>query len=532
MSFSVFLKSLLLAGCCALSFKAFAVTSQALWYYTVKPGDNLINIAKVHLLNPNDWRQVQQLNAVKNPYKMPTGLVLKVPLVMVKHQPASADVLVVSGDVRLQKNAQLTRLNSGEKLGIGDVISTGANSSVTIRFADGTTTQLASNTMIMLDTMSLYSGGAMVDTQLRLQQGRLETHANPKAVKGNRMQITTPSAIAAVRGTEFRISAEAHAVTQETLNGQVDFESANELVAVHQGYGTVSEDGKPPVAPVALLPAINTDSLTKYIDKLPVVFTLPVLVGAVHWSGRVSEDESRSLVKAESESLTQQLEFAALEDGQYFLSVRAKDSLGIAGYDATHVFILNAQPFSPMLVSPRMSERVREAYPTFSWRASTNADFYVLQVAGSPLFEQLIAQERVNGLQYQLTHPLNAGRVYWRVAAVSQQGQQLDQGPFSNVDEFEYLPAPPMPDTSSLNVRISQNRIHVNTIAPLAGMTYVVRLANPFNQQHEVWKGYLSDGQFECDLREFGAQQLYIQHQDAFGMMSPAALIEFDAFPQ
>jgi hypothetical protein len=528
----LFLKFLVFACVCAVGSAALAETSQAVWYYTVKPGDNLINIAKVHLLAPADWRRVQQLNGIKNPYKMPTGMVIKVPLAMVKHQPASAEVLAVSGQATLQKNAVQTPLSSGKQLSIGDTVSTGPNSSVTIRFADGSVTQLASNSVIVLDSMSLYSGGAMVDTRLRLQQGRLETHANPKAIKGNQMQITTPSAIAAVRGTEFRIAATDDKVTQETLVGLVDVESLGEVVNVAKGYGTMAESGKPPSKPVALLPAVDTVSFPKTLDKLPVAFEMPVLEGAVTWSGRITKDASHTQVLAERDSSSKQLIFDTLEDGQYYLSLRARDALGIAGYDASHAFVLNAQPFAPELQSPKANQLIRQATPVLQWRPSKQADFYVLQMARTPTFEPLLLDAQIKAMEYQINQPLEAGRYYWRVAAVTMHGHQSDQGPFAEAASFDFLPLPPTPDISALQVEVINNRIHIDTIPPPASMKYQVRLANPYNQQNEVWVGQSADGQIEMDLREFGPQQLYIQHVDALGEVGPAALVEFIALPQ
>ena len=90
-----------------------------------------------------------------------------------------------------------------------------------IQFADGSIVTIQPNSTLKLDALSLYGGGGMVDTKLRLQQGGVAVKANPQHVPGNTMQIFTPTAVAAVRGTDFRLLSESKTTRQETLQGRV-----------------------------------------------------------------------------------------------------------------------------------------------------------------------------------------------------------------------------------------------------------------------------------------------------------------------
>ncbi|PCI53805.1 MAG: hypothetical protein COB34_08155, partial [Methylophilaceae bacterium] len=140
---------------CLLSLQAFAADETGVWRYTVRPGDNLITLGKKHLLNPDDWKEVQRLNHIKDPFFMPAGKVLKVPLGLVKQRPASAKVIFVSGLVQWQQSAtNFEPLKIGQKLGAGANIVTKENSKVVIQFADETTAELASNSKMTLDSMS------------------------------------------------------------------------------------------------------------------------------------------------------------------------------------------------------------------------------------------------------------------------------------------------------------------------------------------------------------------------------------------
>ncbi|MFW5432640.1 MAG: FecR domain-containing protein, partial [Methylophilaceae bacterium] len=415
----------------------------------------------------------------------------------------------------------------------GAIVSTKEKSKVVIRFADGTTTELASNSQLKLDTMSLYSGGAMVDTKLRLQKGQLETHANPGHVKGNSIQVITPSAIAAVRGTKFRVTADQKATTQETLDGSVALSALGNEVAVKKGFGSKAEQGKPPIPPVVLLPAANTTSLQTQYDALPVTFDMPAMQGAIAWVGKVAIDAKLNQLTAEAEAQGSQLAFADMPDGEYYLNLRAKDSNGIAGYDALHQFTLNARPLQPVAVLPAPNGLVRDPQPTLQWSQVSEAQLYAVEIATDKEFKQIHESKRIEATEYKLAKNLTPGAYFWRVSSIAknEHGQE-GRGPAINVSQFTYKPVPPKPDISQLKVDVSRNRVTVKTISPPDGLAYQVSLDNEFNDQKQVWHGDGLGRQFDFLLKEYGKQTLYIKHIDSDGAASPAAVYEFNANPQ
>lgn len=507
---------------------------EAIWRYTTRPGDNLINLGKAHLINPDDWKVLQQLNQIKNPYRMPVGQVLRIPLSLVKQGPASATVIFVSGQVQLQQSAAtFLPLNIGDNLGAGAKIATKENSKVVIQFADGSTTEMTSNAKLSLDSMSLYSGGAMVDTKLRLQKGQLETHANPQHKGSNRMQVITPSAIAAVRGTKFRVTADQMATTQETLDGQVALGASNQEVIVNKGYGSQAARGKPPIPPVELLPAANTNGFKENYTSLPLIFDMPAMQGAVAWAGKIATDNQFNHSVAENEVKGNQLDFAEIPDGQLYLNVRAKDKQGIAGYEAVHAFVLNARPFQPDMVSPAAQSVIRDDSPLLKWQKVEDADLYLVEIATDPAFKHTLEKSKVKGLDYQLNKKLVEGQYYWRVASITAMSNGMeDIGPANKVHQFRYKPLPKKPDISQLNVIVSKNRVFVQTIPAPDNLSYAASLDNEFNNQKNVWQGSGLGNEFDFLLKEYGKQTLYIQHVDSDGFVGPATVYEFYAYPQ
>ncbi len=175
----------------------------------MRAGDTLINVSQRYLKNPQQWPALRVINKLSDPNKLLPGEPLRIPLAMLKQRMAFAEVTAVSGSVQvLETNSTARVLQVGNQLGAGAEIQVSNNSSATLRFADGSIVVMQPSSSMRLDRVSVYADGVMVDTGLRLHQGRIEVTANPRHGSKNRMQITTPSAVAAVRGTQFRVSVE------------------------------------------------------------------------------------------------------------------------------------------------------------------------------------------------------------------------------------------------------------------------------------------------------------------------------------
>jgi hypothetical protein len=502
------------------------------WQYSVRPGDNLIQFANRYLINPDDWRVLQDLNQIKNPKRMQAGQVVRVPLALLKQVPASAEVLLTSGQAGiLQADNSVQTVTIGQQLGAGTALITGANSKLNIKFADGSIVSMQPNSTMKLDTLSMYSGGGMVDTKLRLQQGKLETEANPAHVRGNQMQIITPSAVAAVRGTKFRVSTDDVSIHQETLEGQVALAAAGETVAVDKGFGSLSEGGNAPLPPVLLLPAPATQTLATKLEALPATFNMPAQDGAVAWLGKVSSDEKFNNIAAENLSQGTNLSFNDIPDGKYYLKVRAKDKQGLEGYDASHEFLLNARPFAPAVSAPAAKTTVRDANPELTWTKIEQANEYLLELARDADFKQLLDSRRVVNNAYKIERSLEPGQYYWRLASIDSATGDLDQGPYMAASDFTYKAKPSVPDISQLKVSVKNNKVFVTTLEPPAGLTYQAILHNEQNQQTSVWSGTNLGAEFSFLLKEYGKQTLLIRYVEADGVAGPEAKYEFNASP-
>lgn len=112
----------------------------------MRPRGNLIQFSNRYLLNSDDWRTLQNLNRIKNPHRMPIGSVLRVPLILMKQVPASAEVALATGKVGILKtDNSVQMLAIGQQLSAGTVLVTGDNSKLNIKLADGSIVSMQPN---------------------------------------------------------------------------------------------------------------------------------------------------------------------------------------------------------------------------------------------------------------------------------------------------------------------------------------------------------------------------------------------------
>jgi len=501
--------------------------SQPDWRYTLRPGDTLIGLSQRYLAAPARWPQLQKLNRIADPYRLVPGTTLRIPLAWLKQTPAPATVVAVAGQVTLIAPGAAARpLQAGEALPAGAQLATAANSSATLRFADGSTLVLQPGARLTLDTVSVYAGGGMVDTRLRLQQGRVEVGANPRHVPGSRLQVITPSAVAAVRGTRFRVEADGRVAREETLEGAVGLGAAGQNVDVAAGQGSLAELGKPPSLPVALLPAPGLTGLPARLDSLPLRFEFPALAGAERWVGQIAPDARFEQVLLEKSAGTPQLTFADLPDGDYVLRVRAADARGLQGQDALHAFTLDARPFAPLLSAP--GARVREATPVLQWSAVVGSDAYRVQLARDAQFADRLADERVAATSWQPAAPLEPGTYYWRVASIA----GTDAGPYAAARRFVFDPLPGTPDLDAAAPLFADGALQLQLPAPPAGLRYELSVSADAARQQVLWQGESRDGSLRAALVKPQTVYLAARLVETDGTAGPYATRRIEAPPR
>ena len=133
----------------------------------------------------------------------------------------ACEVMAVSGEAqRIDGKA----LAVGDKLDVGTALRTGAAGRVRLKFIDGSVLVLADRSELRIATFSAVAGQPR-EAEFLLELGLVGQRVNP--APGGSWKVRTPTAVTAVRGTEFSVEVgddRATAVLVKT--GEVDVEPA------------------------------------------------------------------------------------------------------------------------------------------------------------------------------------------------------------------------------------------------------------------------------------------------------------------
>ena len=496
-----------------------AADSEPLFEHRIEVGDTLIGLRGRVIEPAADWRRLQRLNRISNPQRLQPGSLLRIPVSMLLAQPETAEVVYVQGQVTVQRGSQPAQpLAGGATVAGGDRLVSAAQSSAVLRLADGSRLLLRPESAIQLEQLMRLGSSGRRDTRLRLDSGAADVQvpsAPPQAPPRHRLEMRTPVVNLAVRGTEFRASAEAQAARLEVLEGNV----AAGRTAVLQGFGTLATPSgvgtpRPLPAPPQLAP------LTEPIGRLPLELAWTAQPDAVGYRAQVVEagPPGRLLLEGRfAEPRASWLE--DLPDGRYELRVRSADAQGLEGRDAVAPFVLKARPEAPFVVEPAPDSQGQAEQVRFRWSLNPSANRYHLQVASDEAFQNLVAERRsLEGGQAQEALPL--GSVFWRVRSI--RGSD-DAGPWSAVQRYTRVPPPPpAAPPASLPAQASDDGLRVGWVTRNEpGLRYQVQAAREPTFAQLLGEQTTSDATWLLPAPEAGTVFVRVRSIGADGRAGP-----------
>lgn len=420
-----------------LATTARAADDQAEWAYRIAPGDTLISLSEAYLQPQPGWRGLQQLNKVADPRRLVPGSTLRIPVAWLRSESTLAEIVHVHGEPELRQPGERTGSPArvGQRLSAGTLLRTGPQSSLVLRFADGSRMMVATDTQLTLDKLLSYGRSGLQRTQLRLDGGSVESQVVPARTPYRHFEITTPVATLGVRGTEFRAHAGMDSAGVEVLQGAVGAEAGREL-RVDAGYGTVADAKNGVAPPVELLPAPGLQATPAAYAGTPLPLRWNAVPGAQAYRAQVL-DASGALWLDRRVAAATTTDWDASATGRFQWRVRAIDARGIEGFDAMASVDVAAAapplppgPPAPRDPQPTSGARVSGASVSFSWLAVEAGRRYRLQVAlqpdfGAPVVD--ITDDQPTQLSLvQRRVMLAPGRYHWRVASVSPEGVSGD----------------------------------------------------------------------------------------------------------
>jgi hypothetical protein len=384
------------------------------WHYTIRPSDDLPSISKRLLKAQYSWTSVAHYNNIENVDDLLVGSILKIPISWLKYQPQPARVSEYSG-VALLKRRQETRYSPIENpshLYVGDELLT-REGELKIEFADGTDLRLDPYSHLIFNKLSAYKEIGMVDTRMRLGRGSLRTQVK-SLTRGSRYEISTPSAVAAVRGTDFRLRTNAKGTVLEVLEGTVEFiyEHGHEFIEAGFGARILDQSAIMDTIPLEALPPLSNNSQPRKLESIDAAEQ------ALEWQGLPSGFATTQ--SAPKNSSTSNIALVAPTSAA--TNLNSATSLQ-ASADTDDIGTDTSEPTAPdaaVLDLPLPGSIVDGFTAEFSWTVSSPSTLSRIELAKDNEFDRIALPTKwTESTTYRLEQQLAAGNYYWRVRTLS-----------------------------------------------------------------------------------------------------------------
>lgn len=423
------------------------------WIYLSRPGEHLDAIGE-HFLKPGrPWSDLIQYNALKEPYLLKPGTPIRIPVSWLNQGPTAVTLLRASRPPQIRRAHTQAWIEEPPpaNLQVGDEVKTG-DGEVTLRFADGSEVDLTPKTHIILNRMTRYGATGMMDTRFKLIEGSIENRVTPVREPAGRFEVTTPGAVAAVRGTEFRLTTDSKTTRAEVTEGRVELTSARGTVSLEAGQGFLVGQGDGLVESLPEPPVLPPDSL---FESLPISFTWSEIKDVMRYRWRLL-DEGNGATLLDGETREARLDLTSLSNGHYRLTLRSLGENGMESADAVARFEVKQSAPPAELQAPADGVVLPEQSLRFQWQTQNEGVLSSLEISHSADFASLVTRTgfaAVNETRPEV--PLQPGSYYWRVVTLA------------GGDTFTYTPARiikvsgTLEDTRIIAVNYALNRAKV-----------------------------------------------------------------------
>ncbi len=184
-----------------------------------------------------------------------------------------------------------------QQLKAGDVLRTNGTGALALVFADQTQVRLGPNSVMVVREVR-----AGQPSSLQLQRGRVWGRSPSGKT---RLSVETPSATAAIRGTEWAIAADDSVTTLEVFEGAIEFANDAGSLTVSGGQAATARPGQAPTR-VVLVNRVGREQMLYYLSRdegLAILARNPGLAATYRaWFDEPSSEDFPPLVEADPES--------------------------------------------------------------------------------------------------------------------------------------------------------------------------------------------------------------------------------------
>ncbi|NML31763.1 peptidase M23 [Paraburkholderia sp. G-4-1-8] len=325
--------------------------------YTTRDGDTLYNIAARYMSDSADWVLLSHLNRVPVPRRMPAGIVLYLPTSRLREDSDATRVFATSGPVehKLGPGPKLP-LQVGETLIEGEHLITGPNGFTTLDLPDGSHVVVSQESELSIEKLRHITLTGATSWIFGLHQGEVEGQVALATRRSDLFQIHSPSVVAGVRGTHFKVDYNVAAQTTAisvlkgavgvdplTLDGRsvalvpgMPLDAAEQLLTA--GFGNVSPAGGAIGRPVMLLPAPSLVEPGRLQDGKAVTFEVELDEHAAGYHWQISRDARQLDMVRDRRVATSHADFEDLPEGTYFVRIASTDDNGLDGLPSVYAF--------------------------------------------------------------------------------------------------------------------------------------------------------------------------------------------------
>lgn len=405
--------------------------------------ETLIGICKRYLEQPETWRKIAKLNRLADPDRISPGQRLKFPVEMLKGVPLTGTVTLLSGETawKAAGEAVWAPLKLKDTVKAGSSLMTGRDGAVEITFEDGTSFLLRENSGV---TVTKAGQGALhMLRTLYLESGKVISRIKSATGRDSRFEVETPSALAAARGTEFRIGVDKGRTTwAESIEHSIDVSSGKASIMLSEGEGSIVRMNEAPTPPVRLLPPPEPEGIAAVYGDRKGEIRFSKIPGAARYRVVLARDrEGKQAVRTGFILPEEAFRFEGLADGSYYLASASIDTDGLeGGVSRPEAITVRRKPHPPTLVSPLDKDQLPEMPLKIRWHNVVGVAAYQMQISANRDFSgDLFESGDLRKTEY-IPKALPAGSYHLRVRSLAEDGYA---GDWSEPRAFSIIQLPP-----------------------------------------------------------------------------------------
>ncbi|MDQ0086079.1 hypothetical protein J2W35_006460 [Variovorax boronicumulans] len=419
--------------------------------HVVRRGDTLAALSARYLGRASLWRQLSILNNLADPRHLTVGKKINIQVGAASWQPQAARMVQVQGTASVVRKGKRAAepLTVGDRVAEGDAVRTAPGSFAALLLSEGSIVHMQADTTLRVSRLRKLNATGATRVNMRLESGRFDAAVTPVLPNG-RFQVSTPLAIAGVRGTRFGMTALGNgAVGLDVLEGAVEFgaRGVGAKTRVDAGTGATAAPGTRRVALHALATALDLSTVPTDYDRPVISLTLPgVPVGTAVLAQIASDPSLRNVLQSQIVR-DRPIRFSTLDDGNYYLAVRVIDNDGVMGQQRVVPIRLKARPEAPWPYSPHSGIRIPRREASLVCTDVQGAYAYDFQLSHMPDFTSLVAEAAKQPTCRWDLSALDEGTYYWRAATIARNSQgAIVRGPYGDASSFVVTPFPVAPE--------------------------------------------------------------------------------------